>query len=138
MSEPVEAIGKSSAFGRLLGLEIVKADAGEAVLRLSMHDGLRNLHGKLHGGALFSLIDSAMGQASHSLTDGTPSSVTLECKVNYIRARQRRRSALPRLAAAQRQAHPGARSRSASGRQAGRQGTSHLRLRVTVAAQAGL
>ncbi|WP_408637023.1 PaaI family thioesterase [Pseudomonas aestuarii] len=81
----VEEIGTSSAFGRLLGLEIVSATAGEAVLRLSMHDGLRNLHGKLHGGALFSLIDSAMGQASHSLTDGTPSSVTLECKVNYIR-----------------------------------------------------
>ncbi|WP_300650281.1 PaaI family thioesterase [Pseudomonas sp.] len=85
MNEPVEEVGKSSAFGRLLGLEIVTAAGGEAVLRLSMHDGLRNLHGKLHGGALFSLIDSAMGQASHSLTDGTPSSVTLECKVNYIR-----------------------------------------------------
>ena len=50
-----------------------------------MHDGLRNLHGKLHGGALFSLIDTAMGQASHSLGDGSPNSVTLECKVNYIR-----------------------------------------------------
>ena len=26
-----------------------------------------------------------MGQASHSLGDGGPSSVTLECKINYIR-----------------------------------------------------
>lgn len=81
----VEAVGSSSAFGRLLGLEIVKAENGEAVLRLEMHDGLRNLHGKLHGGALFSLIDTAMGQASHSLNGGEPNSVTLECKVNYIR-----------------------------------------------------
>jgi len=80
-----EAIGNSSAFGRLLGLEILKAEGGEAILRLKMHDGLRNLHGKLHGGALFSLIDTAMGQASHSLGDGSPNSVTLECKVNYIR-----------------------------------------------------
>ena len=31
------------------------------------------------------LIDTAMGQASHSLGDGSPNSVTLECKVNYIR-----------------------------------------------------
>ncbi|MCW2294549.1 MULTISPECIES: PaaI family thioesterase [Pseudomonas] len=85
MNQPMEEVGKSSAFGRLLGLQIVKAEAGEAVIRLNMHDGLRNLHGKLHGGALFSLIDSAMGQASHSLSDGEPSSVTLECKVNYIR-----------------------------------------------------
>nr|WP_286010264.1 PaaI family thioesterase [Serpens gallinarum] len=69
----------------MLGLEIIKAEKGEALLRLSMHDGLRNLHGKLHGGALFSLIDTAMGQASHSLFDGAPGSVTLECKINYIR-----------------------------------------------------
>ena len=85
MSEKAEAIGSSSAFGRLLGLEILKAEGGEAILSLKMHDGLRNLHGKLHGGALFSLIDTAMGQASHSLGDGSPNSVTLECKVNYIR-----------------------------------------------------
>lgn len=86
MSEPTtDEIGNSSAFGRLLGLQILKAEAGTAELCLSMHDGLRNLHGKLHGGALFSLIDTAMGQASHSLSDGAPSSVTLECKVNYIR-----------------------------------------------------
>ena len=80
----VEAVGSSSAFGRLLGLEIVQVANGEALLRLAMHDGLRNLHGKLHGGALFSLIDTAMGQASHSLNGGEPNSVTLECKVNYI------------------------------------------------------
>lgn len=85
MTVKAEAIGSSSAFGRLLGLEILKAEGGEAILSLKMHDGLRNLHGKLHGGALFSLIDTAMGQASHSLGDGSPNSVTLECKVNYIR-----------------------------------------------------
>ncbi|MNJ68517.1 1,4-dihydroxy-2-naphthoyl-CoA hydrolase [compost metagenome] len=27
-----------------------------------------------------------MGQASHSLNDGVPNTVTLECKVNYIRS----------------------------------------------------
>lgn len=85
MSRQVEAVGSSSAFGRLLGMEILEAADGRALLRLSMHDGLRNLHGKLHGGALFSLIDTAMGQASHSLNGGEPNSVTLECKVNYLR-----------------------------------------------------
>ena len=43
MSQSVDEIGKSSAFGRLLGLQIVKAEAGEAIIALSMHDGLRNL-----------------------------------------------------------------------------------------------
>src|SRR5690606_41114454 len=85
MSIQVEALGNCSAFGRLLGLEIHKAENGEALLGLTVHDGLRNLHGKLHGGALFSLIDIAMGQASHSLNGGVPNSVTLECKVNYLR-----------------------------------------------------
>jgi uncharacterized protein (TIGR00369 family) len=78
-------VAKNSAFGRLLGLQIVKAEAGEAIVELSMQDSLRNLHGKLHGGALFSLLDTAMALASHSLTDGEPSSVTLECKLNYLR-----------------------------------------------------
>lgn len=85
MTRQVEAVGSSSAFGRLLGLEIIKAEAGEALLRLQMHEGLSNVRGMLHGGALFSLIDTAMGQASHSLFDGEAGAVTLESKINYIR-----------------------------------------------------
>ena len=79
------AIGQSSNFSTLLGMTIDKAENGEAQVRMSMQEQLLNLHGRMHGGALFSLIDTAMGQASHSLGDGGPSSVTLECKINYIR-----------------------------------------------------
>ena len=85
MTDNTDNVGASSAFSRLLGLEILQVGGGEARVRLTLTDELRNLHGKLHGGALFSLIDTAMGQASHSLGDGAPNSVTLECKVNYIR-----------------------------------------------------
>ncbi|RJG13015.1 PaaI family thioesterase [Pseudomonas cavernicola] len=80
-----EQVGSSSAFGRLLGLEVVAAAEGRAEVHMVMHDGLRNVQGKLHGGALFSLIDTAMGQASHSLSGGVPECVTLESKINYIR-----------------------------------------------------
>ncbi|MCY1279763.1 hypothetical protein D9M70_285280 [compost metagenome] len=76
---------KGSAFSRLLGLRITQAEGGRAEVHMTMHDGLRNVRDKLHGGALFSLIDTAMGQACHSLTDGVPVSVTLESKINYIR-----------------------------------------------------
>lgn len=79
-------VGTASAFSRLLGLEFLQVGGGEARVRLTLTDELRNLHGKLHGGALFSLIDTTMGQASHSLNDGVPNTVTLECKVNYIRS----------------------------------------------------
>ena len=44
------------------------------------------VEGFVHGGALFSLIDTALGQASHSLFGGEAGSMTLECKINYIRA----------------------------------------------------
>src|SRR5690606_41297263 len=62
-------VGTASAFSRLLGLEFLQVGGGEARVRLTLTDELRNLHGKLHGGALFSLIDTAMGQASHSLSN---------------------------------------------------------------------
>jgi acyl-CoA thioesterase len=52
---------------------------------MAMQEQMLNLHGRMHGGALYSLIDTALGQASHSLFGGEAGSMTLECKVNYIR-----------------------------------------------------
>lgn len=83
MSSPV---GQDSNFSKLLGMTIDKAENGESQIRMSMQEHLLNLHGRMHGGALFSLIDTALGQASHSLFGGEAGSMTLECKVNYIRA----------------------------------------------------
>ena len=57
----------------------------KAELRMAMQEQMLNLHGRMHGGALYSLIDTALGQASHSLFGGEAGSMTLECKVNYIR-----------------------------------------------------
>ena len=77
--------GQDSHFSRLLGIRIIRAENGEAELRMDMQDNLLNLHGRMHGGALYSLIDTALGQASHSLFGGLAGSMTLECKINYIR-----------------------------------------------------
>lgn len=79
-------VGQDSNFSKLLGIVIDKAENGEAQARLSMQEHLLNLHGRMHGGALFSLIDTTLGQASHSLFGGQAGSMTLECKINYIRA----------------------------------------------------
>ncbi|SIS12336.1 acyl-CoA thioesterase [Aquipseudomonas alcaligenes] len=78
-------VGKDSNFSRLLGIRILRAENGEAELRMAMQEQMLNLHGRMHGGALYSLIDTALGQASHSLFGGEAGSMTLECKVNYIR-----------------------------------------------------
>lgn len=85
MSDQSQA-GKDSNFSRLLGIRILRAENGEAELRMSMQEQMLNLHGRMHGGALFSLLDTALGQASHSLFGGEAGSMTLECKINYIRA----------------------------------------------------
>lgn len=78
-------VGKDSNFSRLLGIRILRAENGEAELRMAMQEQMLNLHGRMHGGALYSLIDTALGQASHSMFGGEAGSMTLECKVNYIR-----------------------------------------------------
>ena len=78
-------VGKDSNFSRLLGIRILRAENGEAELRMAMQEQMLNLHGRMHDGALYSLIDTALGQASHSLFGGEAGSMTLECKVNYIR-----------------------------------------------------
>ena len=78
-------VGKDSNFSRLLGIRILRAENGEAELRMAMQEQMLNLHGRMHVGALYSLIDTALGQASHSLFGGEAGSMTLECKVNYIR-----------------------------------------------------
>ena len=78
-------VGKDSNFSRLLGIRILRAENGEAELRMAMQEQMLNLHGRMHGGALYSLIDTALGQASHSLFGGEAGSMTLACKVNYIR-----------------------------------------------------
>ncbi|WP_339489502.1 PaaI family thioesterase [Pseudomonas sp. EL_65y_Pfl2_R95] len=76
----------SSAFSQLLGVEPLSVADGEAQVRLNLTDPLRNRHNKLHGGALFSLVDIAMGLACSSAHGFDQGSVTLECKINYIRA----------------------------------------------------
>lgn len=75
-----------SAFSRHLGIEALTIENGEARVRLALTDTLRNRHQKLHGGALFSLVDVAMGLACSSSHGFDNQSVTIECKINYIRA----------------------------------------------------
>ena len=76
----------TSAFSHLLGSELTRLDNGEAEVRLALKPELRNRAGKLHGGAIFSLVDIAMGLACSSAHGFDRHSVTVECKINYMRA----------------------------------------------------
>lgn len=75
-----------SAFSQLLGCRLQRLDNGVAEVALSLQEHLRNRGGKLHGGALFSLVDIAMGLACSSAHGFDRASVTVECKINYMRA----------------------------------------------------
>ncbi|KES23613.1 MULTISPECIES: PaaI family thioesterase [Pseudomonas] len=75
-----------SAFSETIGLEPVRLGDGEAEVSLKMAEHLRNRGNVMHGGAIFSLMDVTMGLACSSAHGFDRQSVTLECKINYIRA----------------------------------------------------
>jgi acyl-CoA thioesterase len=74
-----------SAFSQLLGARLLRLDDGVAEVALALEPQLRNRGGNLHGGAMFSLVDIAMGLACSSAHGFDQQSVTIECKINYLR-----------------------------------------------------
>lgn len=117
-----------SAYSELVGLDPVSLGDGVAEVRLPMAAHLRNRGGVMHGGALFSLMDVTMGLACSSSHGFDRQSVTLECKINYIRAvADGEVRCVARVLHAGRAPQPGGGSRGAARRQAGRERTRHLR-----------
>lgn len=75
-----------SAYFRELGCQVRRLDVGVAEVALPMAEHLRNRGQVMHGGAIFSLVDIAMGLACSTSHGFDNQSVTLECKINYLRA----------------------------------------------------
>lgn len=66
-----------------LGIELREMSPGYAKLAMKAGNQLIQLAGVLHGGALASLMDSAMGAAVWSLNMPRARGVTVEMKINY-------------------------------------------------------
>lgn len=75
-----------SAFSQLLGCRLQRPETGVAEVAPALEPHLRNRGQKLHGGAIFSLVDIAMGTACSASHGFDQQSVTIECKINYMRA----------------------------------------------------
>jgi len=75
-----------SAYFKTLGCKLVRLGEGCAEVTLALEPHLRNRGNVMHGGALFSLVDIAMGLACSSSHGFDKQSVTVECKINYVRA----------------------------------------------------
>ena len=64
---------EGSPFEALLGIEILEAESGQAVLQMPFTVKLSNGGGVMHGGAMTTLADTAIAMAIKSLVpEGTP------------------------------------------------------------------
>ena len=72
-------------FARLLGLEFVGAERGAAVFALDAREDLMRMGGILHGGAVFSLLDTAAACAVHTILEPGDRTVTVDLTVHFLR-----------------------------------------------------
>ena len=75
-----------SAFSELIGCRVESVEDSIAHVALSLEPQLRNRGGKMHGGVIFSLVDITMGLACSGAHGFDRQSVTIECKINYLRS----------------------------------------------------
>lgn len=73
-------------FPRLLGIEIDSIEEGRAVLSVEVRKELKQLQGVMHGGAIASLIDTAVAFAIIGASEPEDRFTTVEMKINYLSA----------------------------------------------------
>ncbi len=85
--ETVRLIGRSTPHGRELGLEVVHAARGMAIMRLPWHERLVGNADELvlHGGVVTTLLDSVCGMATMSARTPPERIVTLDLRIDYQR-----------------------------------------------------
>ncbi|MFQ5829152.1 MAG: PaaI family thioesterase [Candidatus Methylomirabilia bacterium] len=70
----------------LLGIERGSIENGRCCLELTVRADHMNPDGVVHGGVVYSLVDSAMGGALTSRLETSERCATLEIKINYLAA----------------------------------------------------
>lgn len=76
----VEHLMRRDAFSRWLGVEVLEAEQGRSVLRMTVRDEMLNGFGTSHGGIVFSLADSAFAFAINA---GGWLSVAIDCFISF-------------------------------------------------------
>lgn len=74
-----------SGFAELLGLEVFPEPDGTGKGRLTVSEYHLNPNGVVHGGALFTLVDTAMGAALMQCLDGHEICATLQISMNFLK-----------------------------------------------------
>jgi uncharacterized protein (TIGR00369 family) len=72
-------------FAKLLGIEVDSLEPGHAVLSMPMREDLKRNGGIAHGGAVATLIDSAMAFAIVPILAENERSITVDLTIHYLR-----------------------------------------------------
>lgn len=72
-------------FTRMLGFEVVGLVDGAYVLELEVEPRHLSVARRVHGGVLFSLLDTALGRAVIAALPAGRGCATVELKINYFR-----------------------------------------------------
>lgn len=72
-------------FARLLGIEVESQEPGVAVLTMKLRDDHMRNGGIAHGGAVATLIDSAMAFAIMPMLGENEHSMTVDLTIHYLR-----------------------------------------------------
>jgi len=72
-------------FGDLIGLAGTRSARGRSRCHFTVRPELLNPHRALHGGVMFSVMDTNMGDALYTLLDRGESCATIEIKINYLK-----------------------------------------------------
>ncbi len=72
-------------FTRYLGMQLVRMEAGECVMRLEVGPEHQSMAERVHGGVFFTMVDTAMGRAVISKLPEGRGCATVEAKINFFR-----------------------------------------------------
>ena len=81
--EPSDPFFEKDAFAKGAGIEIVEVSTGRAAVKMPITDRLKNGHGTVHGGAIFTLADIAFALASNS--HGIPATA-INANISYVKS----------------------------------------------------
>jgi acyl-CoA thioesterase len=76
----------SVPYAHLLGIELDDFSEGAATLGLEVREELKQNHGVVHGGAIASLIDTAMAFAIITVLPADEKVTTVDLTISYLRA----------------------------------------------------
>ncbi len=81
--DPPDPFFEKDAWAQEAGIELMEVSAGRAKVRMRIAGWHKNSHGTVHGGAIFTLADTAFALASNS--HETPAAA-INANISYVKA----------------------------------------------------